>query len=81
MQQHPKFERAIHLLYPSFFCKLLSSPTTQNRILIELGPQIHIVVITVAIQNCMPDYWLEVSIRKVLATGHLDTGFSWFPCA
>ena len=28
----------------------------------------------------MPDCWLEVSIRKVLRTGHLDTGFSWFPC-
>ena len=28
----------------------------------------------------MPDCWLEVSTLKDPANGHLDTGFSWFPC-
>ena len=29
----------------------------------------------------MPDCWLEVNIREGPATGHFDTGFSWFPFA
>jgi hypothetical protein len=36
-QQHPKFERAIRLVYPSFFFKLFSTSNHTNKNLTELG--------------------------------------------
>jgi hypothetical protein len=43
-QQIPKCERAISLVYPSFFCKLRSSSNSTNKNLAELSPKIQTAV-------------------------------------
>jgi len=39
-QQHPKYQPAIRLLYPNFFCKLHSSSKPTNKNLTELSQEI-----------------------------------------